>query len=549
VQRAFRSAAECAGGDTWTRITGPLDSYAKSWQATTQQACEATRVRGEQSEAMLAARVACLDDRLDELRALSDVLAGADGKIVANAVQAVHGLSSLAPCSDLDHLSVTTRVRPEPAKRAEIRALEGEIAEAKALCAAGKPVASLDRLRGMADRVESLHYDPLLVSWKTGMAQAERDADTRAAAADWEEAALLADRLSLDGPRAEALLELAHLDDWSALYDQAHRTFRLARAAIARAGGDARLEGHIDEREGWTFFDEGDCQSATVSFRSALDRIAAARLDDPDMAAGTHSGLGVALVNLGRFDEGIEHERVAVRVAEDGFGPQHLQVGVALNNLSCAQVDAGRLEDSLASAHRAAETFEQAAQRGDLWPTSTWFGSAAWAEGDALLRMGRAQEALDYLTRAADNFRGTAEGLGLVPQVDNGLAEAWRVLGRRADALRATEEAARIEERGKDIPPETIGLTLGARADLAIDDRRLDEALSLAESALNRVQQRTTRLYSLAGARLRVARVLVLRHEDPARARFLAEQARAGFERLHDERRLAEATSLLAETR
>jgi tetratricopeptide (TPR) repeat protein len=549
VERAFRSAAGAFGGDTWTRITGPLDAYAKSWQATTQQACEATRVRGEQSEPMLEARLACLDDRLDELRALSDVLSGADGKIVANAVQAVHSLSSLSPCSDLDHLSVTTRVRPEPTKRAEIRALEGEIAEARALCAAGKPVASMDRLHRIADRVESLRYDPLLVSWKAGMAQAERDADTRAAAADWEQAALLADRLSFDGQRAEALLELAHLDDWSALYDQAHRTLRLARAAIARAGGDARLEGRIDEREGWTFFDEGDCQSSSVSFRSALDRIAAARLDDPDIASGSHAGLGVALVNLGRFDEGIEHERVAVRVAEEGFGPQHLLVGVALNNLACAQVDAGRLEDSFESALRAAETFEQAAQRGDLWPTSTWFGSVAWAQGDALLRMGRVQEALDYLTRAADNFRGTAEGEGLVPQVDNSLAEAWRLLGRPDDARRATEEATRMEERGKDIPPETIGLTLGARADLAIDDRRLAEALSLAEGALSRVQQRTTRLYSLAGARLRVARVLVLRHEDPARARSLAERAREGFEQLHDERRLAEVGALLAEVR
>jgi tetratricopeptide (TPR) repeat protein len=545
IERAFRSVGGAFALDTWTRITGPLDAYATAWQVSTERACEATRVRGEQSEAMLETRAACLDDRLDELRALSDVLARADGQVIANAVQAVHGLSSLSPCSDLDHLSVGTAIRPEPGKRVEIRALEGEIAEARAMCVAGKPVAGLDRLQRMADRVERLRFDPLLVSWMMGMAEAERDADTRAAADYWERAALLADRLSLDRQRAEALLQRAHFDDWFAAFDQGHRTIRLARAAIARSGGDAKLEVRIEEREGWLSLDEGNSQSASESFQRALERIEGGRVDVPDTASSAHAGLGVALVGLGRFDEGIEHERIALRVAEEAFGSQHLLVGVELNNLACAQLDSGRLEDALGSAQRAADAFERAVQRGDLWPTSTWFGSISQARGDALLRMGRAQDAADTLTRAADNLRGTAEGEGLVPMIDNSLAQAWRLMGRSADARRATEEAVQIEARAKDIPPETIAGTLAARADLAIDDRRLAEALSLAESALARVEERTPHVYALADARLRLARLLALRRDDSTRARSLAEQARAGFEQLHDGRRLGDVAALL----
>src|SRR5581483_1434374 len=45
-----------------------------------QDACEATRVRGEQSEEVLDLRMACLSDRLRELQALTDVMLHADAE-------------------------------------------------------------------------------------------------------------------------------------------------------------------------------------------------------------------------------------------------------------------------------------------------------------------------------------------------------------------------------------------------------------------------------------------------------------------------------------
>ena len=64
-------------------------------------ACEATHVRGEQSAEVLDLRMACLNERLGNARALSDVFATADGKVVENAVSAAAALPSLDRCADV----------------------------------------------------------------------------------------------------------------------------------------------------------------------------------------------------------------------------------------------------------------------------------------------------------------------------------------------------------------------------------------------------------------------------------------------------------------
>ena len=63
-------------------------------------ACDATRVRGEQTEELLELRVACLGDRFADMRALGDVLAHADADVVRNGPAAVLALTPLRGCGD-----------------------------------------------------------------------------------------------------------------------------------------------------------------------------------------------------------------------------------------------------------------------------------------------------------------------------------------------------------------------------------------------------------------------------------------------------------------
>ncbi len=123
-RRSAASGLAYAEDTTWGRVEKRLDAYATAWSRSTQDACTATRIRGEQSEPMLDLRTACLDERLDDLRALSDVLASADAKTVGKAAQAANALESIEPCANVDRLSVAGRLPPELAARAQIRAIQ-----------------------------------------------------------------------------------------------------------------------------------------------------------------------------------------------------------------------------------------------------------------------------------------------------------------------------------------------------------------------------------------------------------------------------------------
>jgi eukaryotic-like serine/threonine-protein kinase len=77
-------------------------------------ACEATNYRGDQSSQVLDLRMSCLNDRLSELRALSDALLIPSARLIEEASQAVESLGSLDRCSRLE---VMRRAPQRPATR------------------------------------------------------------------------------------------------------------------------------------------------------------------------------------------------------------------------------------------------------------------------------------------------------------------------------------------------------------------------------------------------------------------------------------------------
>ncbi len=79
-----------------------LDKYVTDWMAIYKDACEATNYRGDQSSQVLDLRMSCLNDRLNELRALSDALLMPSAPLIENASQAVASLGSLSRCSGLE---------------------------------------------------------------------------------------------------------------------------------------------------------------------------------------------------------------------------------------------------------------------------------------------------------------------------------------------------------------------------------------------------------------------------------------------------------------
>jgi hypothetical protein len=105
-----------------------LDAYGRELVAMHQEACEATRLRGEQSEEALDLRMGCLSRRLKELGAAADLFARADAQVVRTAAQVVAGLAPLADCADVAALKAPLAPPRDEAARRRVDAVRDEVA-------------------------------------------------------------------------------------------------------------------------------------------------------------------------------------------------------------------------------------------------------------------------------------------------------------------------------------------------------------------------------------------------------------------------------------
>src|SRR5262249_19554608 len=116
VRRALIATGRPYAPATADRVSRALDVYTNTSAILRRNTCEATPVRGEQSETLLDARMACLGRRLDETSALVDLLAGARTGELDRAVEMTARLTPVQTCADVD-LS-TQPPLPSPQARA-----------------------------------------------------------------------------------------------------------------------------------------------------------------------------------------------------------------------------------------------------------------------------------------------------------------------------------------------------------------------------------------------------------------------------------------------
>ncbi|MGI5864078.1 MAG: protein kinase domain-containing protein [Myxococcales bacterium] len=131
-KRAFLATGVVGAAETWERVRSALDRYGEAWTSAHTEACEATRVRGEQSEEALDLRMGCLHRRRSALGSLVELFARADADIVRHAAMAVSALDPLDPCSDLQALAEQV---PPPASaelRARVESARAELETARA---------------------------------------------------------------------------------------------------------------------------------------------------------------------------------------------------------------------------------------------------------------------------------------------------------------------------------------------------------------------------------------------------------------------------------
>jgi eukaryotic-like serine/threonine-protein kinase len=434
IETAFAASGRKHAADSARRVREIFDRYSQAWLAARKGACESTRVRGDQSEALLDARTRCLDRRRSELAELARVLADKPTpRMVDRAVQAAHELHSVDTCS----ASGVQREIPLPAdadRAAQITVLEHELAALNAaMTLVAKKDVSIKHARTIIERARPLHYPPLsaraavvlarLGMYTTDHAETEKllyealvataaAHDDRLTAELWTYLVSFVGGTKGDAPGALQLIKpaeaaLARIESPQRYRAQLHHAqaialtmkgeFEHARQVLEQARGessDAIDQAAIDTVQCYV-----EQQLAQIKQARELCARAAAAYErelGPD-----HPDYGFALNGVGllAFEQ---HDNAAARTAferslaiiANTVGEQHISYAMGLNNLGMVEGREGNFAAARRAYERAAGVFE-ALHHPDLY-------SALGNLGEMELKLGNYAAAREYLERALD---------------------------------------------------------------------------------------------------------------------------------------------------
>lgn len=527
MNTAFEATRLPYAEDARTTAERSLDAYTEDWVRLRTEVCEATRVRGDQSEALMDLRIGCLDGRLRKLNAMTAMLAEADADVVKNAAQGVQSLPPLEDCTtvDRDESGLLHPDDPELARRVE--QVREDTAGAWARALAGKYDEAQEIMERVFEAAQETGYRPVIAEAGVTLGQIHERNMAGAPARDAYEEALYAAAAS-GHARSEALALTGmlsvlgtHLGD----LPTALRYGNHAEAVIERLGNPPHLAASVALYRGNTLMGSSQLELALAQFRQALD------LSDGVAAAQrTHLAAlnNVAAVQgqQGRYREAIASFREAAERTEAQLGPWHPFVGQYHNNIGVTYVRLEEYESAMRHLTRALEIYGQT-----LSPDHPEIGRIHH-------NIGVVESSLEHIEASEVSYRKALEikikGLGpdhiSVALSSNNVGDALTRLGRPAEGLPYIEDALRIWTRtqGEDGPGNVLGLISLSEAHLALG--HMDRAETAIRRALSLAQSGELDPVEIAKADFVAARVIWAAGGDRAEARDLALRARQAYD-------------------
>jgi tetratricopeptide (TPR) repeat protein len=345
IEQAFAAAA---AADTWPRVKAGVEAYLTNFTAQRQQACEATHVRGEQSEEVLALRLACLDERLTELGALTQVLMTADSAVAARAVTAVTGLTPVTDCADVKALTALERPPTDEATRAKVAALDELLAQVQADVRVGragqaKPKAAEAVAAARALQYRSKEGEALLYR---GLIEQETESQDKAVET-LKQAMAAAQTKGGDSVVARAAIQLGFLVGYRLNRPVEGRDFlEFGGATIERMGGDPWLEMNRLRNLGHLEFAANRYEAAGAYYDRAYEVLVKSVGKDSPRLTGLLTNITNNLKRRLKYDEALRVGREALALTEKTLGSE--------------SGDAGELRLLLGDVHRLQGDFQSA---------------------------------------------------------------------------------------------------------------------------------------------------------------------------------------------
>jgi tetratricopeptide (TPR) repeat protein len=342
LRGALAATGRANAEEAFGQLSGRLDAFETSWLAMKRESCEATLVRGEQSEKVFALRNGCLERKLTGAGALVTAFSHPDAAAVDRAAGAMP--DSVDECADTAALLGTAEKLPADGEaRATIARIESRLAVERSLSKAGQWNGMRERLEALLGEARSLGHERTLA-----LALREVSALLTAQARSAEE------RLKYDEYLREAIPLAARAGDdrlaaraASTLFNDLGYLLRRVQEAEAMLptvealvirGGD-RPE---DRLEVW--FAQARILTQRGKFAEAIalfERIVALGEGGSDLwrlpGALARSEIGEIFLQLQNYPEAVRRMQAALEAIESIFGSHHPRILMARANLVMAQ--------------------------------------------------------------------------------------------------------------------------------------------------------------------------------------------------------------------
>ncbi|WP_422724030.1 tetratricopeptide repeat protein [Hyalangium rubrum] len=442
VHTAFRAIGQPYAESSWERLSTALDAYASQWRELRTGACLA---EGGDSADTAWQTAACLDARLWQLAAVTDMLEKADAQTVQSAPQLVASLEGLTVCREDPAPSL--RPQPPAALRPRVDAARRKLAEGRARLEAGRHAEGKAVTEALLREIQGLDYRPLeaevlvLHGQFQGLTGNLKEAEESFYRALWAAEAAKDDQTVA---RVWILLIWAVGEQGSRTGD-AERIVQHAQAAVERLGRERfpAITSDLDLRLGGWMLVQGKLEEADAAFTRGLEL--SRKFAGPDSVRTSYfvSSLGRVRSRQRRSAEALELYRQAQDIRERLWGPEHPSLALNLNNISIELLALGRREEAIAT----------------------------WRRSLALLEATR-----------PPNHPAFAAPL-------TNLATVQRSLGQLDEARRNLSRALAIFEASKGKEHPNTASALSELGMVAYDSQDLEAARSFLQEALLRVQR------------------------------------------------------------
>jgi tetratricopeptide (TPR) repeat protein/predicted Ser/Thr protein kinase len=347
------------GADWATPMAEHVDQELATWMGTWVEArteiCELRHAHRDETR-LDVRREQCLDVQLDEVAALTEVLAQAESDTLMNAPRMLLALPDPRRCTGDDPPEVFG------AGSEAGESLRDQLVRLRWLAWAGGDLEARDKAATLVAAARELESsDPaiqrehalLLAEALIVLAVLDTGEGRSAAEQELREALRITDREGADQLRSYAMVELGWLlANTAGRADEGYELLTHASALLERVGAEPRVFATLRQGEGEALLARGDWARA----RSVLEALVAeleprAELDPLSHATAIDSLARVALAER-QHAEALGLANRSIMVIEGHLGPAHPLLASPLNNAGLALAGLGRTDEARASYER-----------------------------------------------------------------------------------------------------------------------------------------------------------------------------------------------------